>query len=193
MPRGDIATALVDCSNMEVYPEFHSIPCNLGAAKIERIASDLADFLGKAPEPGMTGTRTWLEAGLRRLGGKILSEPEPTLASGSLIVRGIGDFDVSLSAATSVLRDNFTIAHELGHYFLHYVFREGKGPAAFRRYGTGPLEVEANRFAAGLLMPSIVFRARYIEANGFIESVALHFGVSAEAARIRAGSLRLVS
>ncbi|WP_309401048.1 ImmA/IrrE family metallo-endopeptidase [Cerasicoccus maritimus] len=56
-------------------------------------------------------------------------------------------------------RRRFTIAHELGHWELH------DGQSQFlcsdedmRYYGRSPMEVEANHFAAELLMPTGYFR-----------------------------------
>lgn len=46
-------------------------------------------------------------------------------------------------------RQRFTLAHELGHYFLGHRRRSFAEPG-----GKSPLEREANRFAASLLMPA---------------------------------------
>lgn len=50
----------------------------------------------------------------------------------------------------ATVRQRFTIAHELGHLLLH------PSGMAFRddTFSGGPLEVEANAFAAALLMPA---------------------------------------
>jgi len=56
-------------------------------------------------------------------------------------------------------RMRFTLAHELGHWELHSEYSQLLCSAAdMRDYGRSPLEVEANYFAAELLMPSILFR-----------------------------------
>ena len=49
---------------------------------------------------------------------KIVKEPnEYEINGGSLVVNEDGSFVINLPPFTSPLRDNFTIAHELGHYF----------------------------------------------------------------------------
>lgn len=62
----------------------------------------------------------------------------------------------------SKVRQRFTIAHELGHFILHYndpkeVFVDNKPYALFRDYNSGTgsdiMEQQANAFAAALLMP----------------------------------------
>lgn len=54
-------------------------------------------------------------------------------------------------------RQIFTIAHELGHWFLHQDKQE-EVPALYRRplgkADTDPIEKEANAFAANLLVPT---------------------------------------
>lgn len=63
------------------------------------------------------------------------------------------DQDVYLRAANGVARDRFTIAHEIGHYFLideiAYTRRENESVPAYR-----DPEWQANAFASELLMPS---------------------------------------
>ncbi len=61
-------------------------------------------------------------------------------------------------------RRRFTTAHELGHWMLHRQIYE-KDPEQYRylpRFqhtdGQGPLEQEANAFAANLLVPSRLLR-----------------------------------
>ncbi len=57
----------------------------------------------------------------------------------------------------------FTVAHELGHYFLpghpHQLFPDGDGVHASQSgfFGGNDLEKEADHFAAGLLMPKQLF------------------------------------
>jgi len=73
-------------------------------------------------------------------------------------------------------RVNFTLAHELGHILLHgekglkallriRPFRD-KQPGAFPRR---PLEVEADRFAAELLMPERAVKHRFDQTFGYKE------------------------
>lgn len=115
--------------------------------------------------------------------------------SGSLMVHPEGKFEIFIPMYTSIERDNFTIAHELGHYFLHYIYRKSKGDEIkgllANRYGSGRVEWEANWFAAAFLMPQSQFRDRFQHLNGDIDSIASEFNVSREAARVRANVLGL--
>ena len=96
-------------------------------------------------------------------------------------------------------RQYFTIAHELGHYFLH------KGPLKEKQFAidgdptlyrsdnglTNIEETQANHFAASLLMPA----ARVEEVWGKVRSVercAEFFHVSVSAMGIRLEILKLV-
>ncbi len=86
-------------------------------------------------------------------------------------------------------RRQFTIAHELGHWELH------KGVSQFlceesdmRDYGHSPMEMEANCFAAELLMPTGHFRDAYGKAYpsfSLIESLAEEFNTTLTATAIR--------
>ncbi len=58
-------------------------------------------------------------------------------------------------------RKRFTIAHELGHYFLH----EDNKIISFRSE-RGLKETEANIFAAELLMPEHMLKAEYKKLEG---------------------------
>lgn len=81
--------------------------------------------------------------------------------SGLLVVQGSGGL-IGYNESHPLVRQRFTIAHELGHYFLHrgggdLLFID-KGYRVFSRdqsssRGENQKEIEANRFAAALLMP----------------------------------------
>lgn len=96
-------------------------------------------------------------------------------------------------------RDRFTIAHELGHLFLHMGYmvnpdkwRESSDykDGVFYRFGHGIEEVEANAFAAALLMPRKEFTQEMISGSHTdFQLIAEHFGTSLSAARRRADIL----
>ena len=141
-------------------------------------------------KPGLRGKALtdWL---LDKLGGEAIV---PSMwgrdHSGSLVVRGPRDFTIHLSPYTSPLRDVFTVAHERGHYCLHYDFERG-GEARFNRIGSNLEEWQANRFAAALLMPKDEFKRQWIEYKKNPWMVGACFGVSSAAARVRAETLGL--
>lgn len=154
---------------------------------IEARAAEVAERYGFDPE--LDDVRDLVA----HIGGRIhvLTSPDQRqLEGGSLTVAGEGDFDLYLSPTTGRLRDNFTIAHELGHYFLHTGERAGTVPGTFGRYGDTPEERQANRFAAALLMP----KDRFLELARHYgdDKVALAncFTVSPRAAEVRLQSLR---
>lgn len=142
-----------------------------------------------------------IHALVERMGGivqiedTLLSDPEHT---GSLYVDGPSKFRIVVPSHTSPERDRFTVAHELGHYVLHYLWAKKKNPTisdrvvAFRR-GSERIEWEANWFAAAFLMPEASFRVVYAEKSGDIRLVADHFLVSTAAAEVRAKGLGLIS
>lgn len=137
-------------------------------------------------------------------GGKIVigSTGENTSNSGSLIAKSCYDFTIYLSPFTSLLRDRFTIAHELGHLFLHLKESQRIDPSA-SMYATRYVnkedeeamraEWEANWFAAALLMPANKFSEVYKKTGGDITETADFFKVSFDAASVRANSLNLKS
>lgn len=82
-------------------------------------------------------------------------------------------------------RRRFSIAHEIGHYVLHYyakLFKEedNKKHISFRdntsSLGFSIREIEANFFAANLLMPEN--KIRELSANFDLEEMAYFFRVS---------------
>ncbi|QOL19797.1 ImmA/IrrE family metallo-endopeptidase [Candidatus Bodocaedibacter vickermanii] len=82
-------------------------------------------------------------------------------------------------------RNNFTIAHELGHYFLHkdyYLKHPNEYEILYRKpissAQNSPIEKEANTFAAHLLVPK-KFLDQYYEFAS-IQSLAKLFAVSEE-------------
>ncbi|MCB5944256.1 ImmA/IrrE family metallo-endopeptidase [Acidocella sp. KAb 2-4] len=136
-----------------------------------------------------------------RLGGRIsynesvrpgAEEPE------SIIVQSSGEFQIFLPTVTTLERDRFTIAHELGHLFLHFPKVKHENPgrpmAATRRVDKDDAEQqraewEANWFAAAFLMPEEPFKQAYQQKN--ISDLASHFGVSQSAIKVRASTLGL--
>jgi Zn-dependent peptidase ImmA (M78 family) len=118
-------------------------------------------------------------------------------STGALQVSDVGKFQIAIPMHTSQERDKFTIAHELGHYVLHYLLDSpyGDKPRMMTadRYGTGREEAEANWFAAAFLMPEKTFNKHYKAKSGSLYEVAKVFGVSTQAAEIRARALGLLN
>lgn len=138
-----------------------------------------------------------LEPLVNNLGGVISygGMDEKEVDGGSIVAREINDFDIFLSRLTAPIRDRFTIAHELGHLFLH--LRKVKevypddGMRATRWVDPDDevqrrAEWEANWFAAAFLMPGAEFR-QHSEFGA--DYLAARFNVSRQAASVRLQSL----
>lgn len=86
-------------------------------------------------------------------------------------------------------RRRFSIAHELGHWEMHDSSQWFACSAAdLRDYRTSPEEVEANTFAAELLMPTSMVRPRCekpVPTLQLSKAIADEFNVSLTAASIR--------
>lgn len=172
----------------------YSTPVTMGLSRsqVETLAESIAKQLRFEPGADLVPVVT-------RAGGRItysefrdLSESD----SGSLEVHAEQDFDIFLSHTTSPTRDRFTIAHELGHYILHFLlprkFQNGQ-PKNLRatRYGSDRTEWEANWFAAAFLMPAAKFRTAHAKASANTSTLATAFGVSQSAVVVRIKSLGL--
>lgn len=136
---------------------------------------------------------------VQRIGGKVKTVDfwnEENEGDGSLVVASNGLFEIKIPAHTNADRDNFTIAHELGHYFLHYqiagVATRSHNVFQANRYGSGRKEWEANWFAAAFLMPENRFREVFGKYGPNFTKIAQHFKVSESAARVRAKALGLI-
>ena len=98
-------------------------------------------------------------------------------------------------------RKRFSIAHELGHHFLHLpqdgeivdkradMFRQ-RAPAEEAISPERLREIQANWFAAALLMPADLVRREW-ELNSNLKKLAIQFNVSEEAMGYRLDSLGL--
>lgn len=139
--------------------------------------------------PLQKNKRLFMEELVEHLGGEIVISSAPTVyeeESGSLVIYPSGKFIIRLSATTSPLRDNFTIAHELGHYFLHYPHNEKpQEEYIFARFGNGPDEWQANRFAAAFLMPKEEFIEQRKKFHDSATLIAAYFNVSRPAVEKR--------
>lgn len=113
-------------------------------------------------------------------------------------VSGTG-FCIHLKPSENVKRERFTIAHELGHLFLHmgYLIDPEKWEKAdslkesafYRDNRYSSEEFQANEFAAAFLMPKAEFinvANRYLQGNKYdTDAIAEHFKVSRKAASNR--------
>lgn len=158
-------------------------PTPLSTAAIAAYAEKVGEHYQVYDDHG----RADLDELIRILGGRV----ELAHDSESLHVRKPGDFTVFVPRMTSARRDRFTVAHELGHYFLHYIFPGQLDERRFNRGASNVVETQANVFAASLLMPVDFFRKAWKGHGGDSWAVARQFDVSPNAADVRAQVLSL--
>ncbi len=121
--------------------------------------------------------------------------------SGAIYFSNSGDVKISIKKSDSEGRRYFTIAHELGHYFLHKDDLEQQGGIfdsenVLTMYRTdiglnGDKEREANYFAGSLLMPKEGVKEVWKRFED-IEKCARVFAVSNSAMAVRLNVLDLI-
>jgi Zn-dependent peptidase ImmA (M78 family) len=127
-----------------------------------------------------------LWAAIERIGGEIKPCQRIDPHEASIVKTDDAHFEIRLDGTKAETRQLFSLAHELGHLFIHMGYanpeRWGKVSAytAYRRKGFTEEEFEANEFAAALLMPESAFRAA--AKSHPVERVSRQFGVSVDAA-----------
>lgn len=109
---------------------------------------------------------------------------------------------ITVNSMHSDVRQRFTIAHELGHYFLEHhgnlfidkghLYRDARSSS-----GTIEMEKEANKFAAELLMPQELLY-ELIDNHGLedisdIEDIAEKLKVSTQALTYRLSNLGIIN
>ncbi|WP_303759862.1 ImmA/IrrE family metallo-endopeptidase [Sphingobium yanoikuyae] len=131
----------------------------------------------------------------RRVGITDIRGLSDEVVSSSVLVDGTGVTAViSCSAALSTPRRRFAIAHQLGHFLLKTAREDG--PCSARDLSENrrdtlhrKQEAQANRFAAGLLMPKPLMAASLDSlgkpAIAHVVALAASYGVTTEAAASR--------
>ena len=105
-----------------------------------------------------------------------------------------GKFDIFVNAKNSLQRQRFSIAHELGHFFLHHDSDKASELefVDLRSDLSSPKEVEANKFATALLMPECEIRKQHGKLLfPTADELAKTFNVSKPAMQIRLRELNL--
>lgn len=124
--------------------------------------------------------------------------------SGAAIFNGT-QMIVTVNSGESEKRKRFTIAHEIGHLLLHadQAMSVDVAPISLNRdanssSGENWREIEANYFAASILMPTkdvIKYFEKWknLEEDDLLEKLASRYEVSLQAMSIRLGKLGLFS
>jgi len=144
----------------------------------------------------------------RKLGIAYITERLADDVDGLLIVKD-GRSTICVNNSKNAKRQRFTAAHELGHHVLGHYSRSSehvhvdKGVTILKRNavsseGIDPIEIEANQFAATLLMPANLVRTELekldVDTYGeeVIDDLAKKFDVSVQAMTIRLASMHLI-
>ena len=138
----------------------------------------------------------------KQLGLLLAPLPADQEISGA-IIRKAGRVVIAVNPAHHVNRQRFTISHEVGHYFLHEGLEEHVDQdfrVAWRNADSSKAvnwtEIQANRFAAELLMPT-----RFLEEDldalpritkHTVAMLARKYVVSPEAMKIRLSQLGII-
>lgn len=161
-------------------------------------------------EEGIADTPVPVEE-IARKHATVVEEPLGDDISGMLVPLRMPDapmrWAIVVNSRHHRTRQRFTIAHELGHLLLHgytephadrgYVVRFRDGRSA---EGSVAEEIEANQFAAELLMPrrsllqrAAALRLEYVTSDGAddpaVDEIAKEFEVSKQALLIRLSNL----
>jgi Zn-dependent peptidase ImmA (M78 family) len=159
-------------------------------------------------EAGITTIPVSVERLIKHLGISLTYEPYDGDLSG-LLFRDGATTVIGINASDAKTRQRFTIAHEIGHLRLHNnrpMFVDKTMRLNFRNtmssLGTNTEEVEANAFAAELLMPEshiekefnrAVARLTDVNVDTVVHDLAKRFGVSSQAMEIRLANLGYLS
>jgi Zn-dependent peptidase ImmA (M78 family) len=131
--------------------------------------------------------------------GVLLKRGDLGDVSGLMVRRG-GELVIGVNNTQSLARQRFTIAHEFGHYLLHegistHFDRDFK--VNFRStessQATNVEEIEANFFAASILMPKAFLdhdhAVEQLDSDSGVKELARRYGVSQHAMSLRLANL----
>lgn len=140
---------------------------------------------------------------LVRMLGINLREYQLPDSQSAYIVRNLNNsFTIGVNTNEGDQRQRFSIAHELGHFYLHRDLLKPGGKHADRLFGgganpLGPLsrlhERQANQFAAETLLPEFAVKRMWRGMIGDVDLIARQFQVSRVATRWRLVNLGLAT
>lgn len=135
------------------------------------------DVLGIADALGL---RVW-EDDINPYSGKLTRDP---------VNGGFSGYSVIVNAIEPLARKRFTIAHEIAHFILHAdeLIKGDIEETLYRGGLSDPLETEANKLAADILMPLSLIERLIGEGTRSIEELAVALEVSKTAIGIRLGA-----
>ncbi len=158
-------------------------------------AKDILDMFGVSEPPVDVHTIA------QELGFIVMPHDFPNDTSGMLLIRQDAKV-IGVNQNHARVRQRFTVAHELGHYLSGHEDFSVEGKQERIRVDRGydysdpqhRREVEANEFAAGLLMPEAMLR-RHVASSGKLDVAALaaKYEVSEQAMWIQLIDLKLAA
>lgn len=145
---------------------------------------------------GVTGPPVDVEAVAKSLGFLVLPYPLPDSTSGlTFIEREVKT--IGVNSAHAAVRQRFSAAHELGHYLSgHESYDHGQAYIEDRPNWLDPQgrqEIEANEFAAELLMPEQFLKADLAKMGLDVSALAQRYNVSEQTMWIQLIDLKLAS
>lgn len=169
--------------------------------RIRQLISEIAESLAYQVKPNNNMT---MKEAVRNLGGKITYAKDSFEASNGTVKKlSDNEFEILIcnrnNLALSI--ENFILARELGHLFLHLGFAGEK----WKKIGSGKTnpewkykeKLEADQFALAFLMPKREYR-KVLLASGSsggtanIPLISKYFNVTEEKARIRGYELNFL-
>lgn len=138
---------------------------------------------------------------VKKMGGDIVEDDSVGMYSDGYIEKVPQEdkmqcsFRIVIPSGQPENRKKFTVAHELGHLFLHMGFMIDEDlwnkncNQSFNRKGDSEIEWQANEFAAALLMPKEQYKevldSNTIGGQVSVSKIAEYFQVSVDAASCR--------
>lgn len=117
----------------------------------------------------------------------------PNDVCGEIIVNATQAPLILINALHPTTHQRFTLAHELGHFFLEHGSRHRKDTNQSFNLSGNPIEVQANYFAASLLMPTEFINFAINEVKIYsISKLAQEFRVSVSAMTYRLKGLGII-
>ena len=161
------------------------------------------DVITLLKQSGVTKAPVSVEAIAKKLGIEVRYVPAPADVSGALVVKESNVFIV-VNEDHHENRQRFTMAHEIAHFRLHKTADEMHLDEDFRVYkrdkksslATDSNEIEANQYAAELLMPKRFLLTDFLSARADRSGIAIRlankYRVSPRAMEFRLGNLGLM-
>lgn len=136
---------------------------------------------------------------VKELGGIIKEDSNLSIYGDGKIEKQDDSFAIIIPANLSDSNKNFTVAHELGHLFIHMGYKTDKElwesykNGVYAKHDTPELEFQANEFAIAFLMPEETYvkimKENTAEKAVNIPKIAKYFNVSIDKASYRGKSL----